>query len=109
MFNKWPDQHWQAVWTNPTNGREALYVASHAYLVDGYSEEDSAALVDELITFCTQPQFTYSHQWAVGDVLIWDQRAVLHRGTPWPYDQPRTLSSLCVTVTDADGLGQMAV
>ena len=109
MFNKWPDQHWRAVWTNPANGREALYVASHAYLVDGYSEVESADLIRELIAFCTQPQFTYSHQWEVGDVLMWDQRAVLHRGTPWPYDQPRTLSSLCVTVTDADGLGQMAV
>jgi alpha-ketoglutarate-dependent 2,4-dichlorophenoxyacetate dioxygenase len=31
MFNKWPDQHWNAVWTNPVNGREALYIASHAF------------------------------------------------------------------------------
>ena len=40
-------------------------------------------------------------------VLIWDQRAVLHRGTPWPYEEPRTLSSLCVSVTEADGLEAM--
>lgn len=107
MFHKWPDQHWKAVWTNPVNGREALYAASHAYLVDGYSEAESAALLRELIDFCTQPQFTYAHDWHVGDVLIWDQRAVLHRGTPWPYAEPRTLSSLCVTVQDRDGLAQM--
>lgn len=107
MFHKWPDQHWNAVWTNPVNGAEALYVASHAYLVDGYSEAESQQLLDDLIAFCTQPAFRYAHQWAVGDVLIWDQRAVLHRGTPWPYDQPRTLSSLCVTVSEADGLGAM--
>ncbi len=104
MFNKWPDQTWPAIWTNPVNGREAVYIASHAFAVEGLEPEDGAALIDEVIAFCTQPRFVYSHQWEVGDVLLWDQRAVLHRGTPWPADQPRTLSSLCVSVTDADGL-----
>jgi len=107
MFNKWPDQHWNAVWPNPVNGREALYIASHAFKVDGYDETESQALLDELMAYCTQPEFTYSHQWAVGDVLIWDQRAVLHRGTPWPYEQPRTLSSICASVTQDDGIGSI--
>lgn len=107
MFNKWPDQHWKAIWTNPANGAEALYIASHAYLVDGYDEIESQALIDELMAFCTQPEFTYTHHWEVGDVLIWDQRAVLHRGTPWPHDQARTLSSLCVSVSADDGLDAM--
>ncbi len=109
MFNKWPDQHWNSIWTNPVNGREALYIASHAYAIDGYDAPESKALLEELFAFCTQPHFTYSHQWAVGDVLIWDQRAVLHRGTPWPYDQPRTLSSICTSVTEADGLDAMRI
>ncbi|MFK7837368.1 MAG: TauD/TfdA dioxygenase family protein [Sulfitobacter sp.] len=107
MFHKWPDQHWNSVWTNPANGHEALYVASHAYRVDGYSDAQSEALLAELIAFCTQPSFVYAHEWRVGDVLIWDQRAVLHRATPWPYEQPRTLSSLCVTASDADGLDRL--
>ena len=107
MFNKWPDQHWNALWRNPVNGREALYIASHAFKLDGYDEAEGQALLDELITFCTQPQFVYSHSWQVGDVLIWDQRAGLHRGTPWPYEQPRVLSSLCASVTDADGIDRM--
>lgn len=109
MFNKWPDQHWNAVWQNPTNGQEALYVASHAFKVDGYDETKSQALLDELIAFCTQPEFVYSHRWNVGDVLIWDQRAVMHRGTPWPYEQPRTLSSICSTATEADGIDLIRV
>ncbi len=58
----------------------------------------------ELIDFCTQPRFTYSHKWAVGDILLWDQRAILHRGRPWPYDQPRTLDSVCCSMVDTDGL-----
>ena len=104
MFNKWPDQCWNAVWTNPVNGEEALYIASHSYRVEGLDEAESATLIDELIAFCTQPEYTYCHRWQVGDVLIWDERATLHRGRPWPYDRPRTLSSICVTATGVDGL-----
>ena len=108
-FNKWPDQHWQPVWRNPVNGREALYIASHAFRIDGYDDAESQALLEELTAFATQPRFVYRHQWEVGDVLIWDQRAVMHRGTPWPYDQPRTLSSICVSAREADGLDTMLV
>lgn len=107
MFHKWPATHWKSVWTNPVNGLKSLYIASHAYKVDGYDDADSVALLDELMAFCTQPQFTYSHSWDVGDVLIWDQRAVLHRGMPWPYEQPRTLSSICCSMTAADGVDAM--
>ncbi len=109
MFNKWPATHWKAIWKNPVNGREALYLASHAFAVDGYSDAEGKALLEELLTFCTQPEFVYSHRWNVGDVLIWDQRAVLHRGTPWPYEEPRTLSSLCTTALESDGLKDMRV
>lgn len=109
MFHKWPATHWNAVYPNPVNGREALYIASHAYQVDGYNEAESHDLLDELMSYCTQPHYVYSHHWAPGDVLIWDQRAVLHRGTPWPYDQPRTLSSLCVSLTEQDGLDSLTI
>lgn len=104
QFNKWPAQRWPAVWKNPVNAREALYIASHVYEVEGMKASQGEALIDELIAFCTQPQFVYSHKWVVGDVLLWDQRAVLHRGTPWPYDQPRTLASVCCSMMDEDGL-----
>ncbi|MEY8840512.1 TauD/TfdA dioxygenase family protein [Cribrihabitans sp. XS_ASV171] len=109
MFNKWPDQHWKSIWPNPVNGREALYIASHAFAVDGYDSEESEALLTELTAFCTQPQFVYSHKWAVGDVMLWDQRAVMHRGTPWPYEQPRKLSSICSSVRESDGLAAIRI
>lgn len=107
MFHKWPATHWKSLWTNPINGRESLYLASHAYKVDGYEDEEGKTLLQDLIEFCTQPQFVYSHNWKVGDVLIWDQRAVMHRGTPWPYEEPRTLSSICVSMTNRDGVEEM--
>lgn len=106
-FHKWPDRPWPAIWRNPVNGQEALYIASHAFKVAGMSKVEGAALIDELVAFCTEPEYIYSHRWQPGDVLIWDERATLHRGMPWPYDQPRTLSSICVSVTGADGLHEM--
>lgn len=107
MFHKWPPQHWKSVWTNPVNGREALYIASHVFRIDGYDEEESIALLDELVDFCTQPRFVYRHDWSVGDVMLWDQRAVMHRGTPWPFEEPRKLESTCSSVRDSDGLSAM--
>jgi alpha-ketoglutarate-dependent 2,4-dichlorophenoxyacetate dioxygenase len=107
MFHKWDDQHWKAIWTNPANGEEAVYIASHAFKVDGLSDNEGTALIEEVVEFCTQPKYVYSHDWQVGDVLVWDERATLHRATPWPYDQPRSLNSICVSVTDSDGLSEM--
>lgn len=109
MFHKWEDQLWRAIWTNPVNGKEALYIASHAFKIDGLSEAESADLIDELIAAVTQPKFVYSHAWREGDVLIWDQRAVLHRATPWNYTEPRELSSICVSATPAEGVDAMRV
>ncbi|MEM9140337.1 MAG: TauD/TfdA family dioxygenase, partial [Pseudomonadota bacterium] len=104
MFHKWPAQTWRAVWKNPANGREAAYVASHAYAVNGREGREAERWIQALIAECTQQNYVYSHDWTVGDVLIWDQRAILHRGTPWPYYQPRTLKSICSSVTETDGL-----
>ena len=89
------------------NGREALYIASHAFKIDGLDQAPSATLIDEFTAFVTQDRYVYRHKWRVGDMLIWDQRAVLHRATPWDYDEPRKLSSLCVSMSAEDGLDAM--
>ena len=104
QFTKWPDQTWKAIWHNPLNGEDALYIASHAFAVEGLPEAEGTALIDELISFATRPGYVYVHDWRPGDVLIWDERAVLHRGRPWPYGEERTLASICVSAREADGL-----
>jgi alpha-ketoglutarate-dependent 2,4-dichlorophenoxyacetate dioxygenase len=106
-FTKWPDQAWRAVWRNPVNGEEALYIASHAFAVVGLLEGEGQALIDALIDFATRPGTIYSHAWRPGDVLIWDERAILHRGRPWPYKEERTLASICVSARDVDGLDRV--
>jgi alpha-ketoglutarate-dependent 2,4-dichlorophenoxyacetate dioxygenase len=107
MFHKWPAQHWPAIWRNPVNGAESIYVASHVEGVIGMEQDTAMEFVEALVADCTQPDFVYSHRWTPGDVLIWDQRAVLHRGTPWPADQARRLTSICASMTAADGLSDM--
>lgn len=106
-FAMWPDQEWRAVWKNPVTGEEALYIASHVFEVIGIPAAEGAALVDGLIEAMTVPDAVYAHAWQPGDVVVWDERAVLHRGTPWPYDQARTLVSCCISATAADGLDRM--
>lgn len=106
-FTKWPDQLWKAIWRNPVTGEEALFIASHACAVEGMGVEEGQALIDALVAFCTTPERVYTHAWKPGDVLIWDERATLHRGRPWPYDEERTLASICVSVRDVDGLATM--
>ena len=106
-FTKWPDQAWRAVWPNPVNGEDSLYIASHAFAVVGMPEGEGQALIDELIDFATRPGTIYTHAWQPGDVLIWDERAILHRGRPWPYREERTLASICVSARDIDGLDRV--
>lgn len=106
-YTKWPDQAWKAVWRNPLNGEDALYIASHAFAVEGLPDAEGEALIDSLIAFATRPGTVYRHRWRIGDVLIWDERAILHRGRPWPYEEARTLASICISARDRDGLDRM--
>ncbi len=101
---KWPDQTWRALWKNPRTGHEALYIASHSCGIEGLPDDEGLALIDELIQFCTQPDRVYTHRWKPGDVLLWDERSTLHRGRPWPYEEQRTLASICISAQDIDGL-----
>jgi alpha-ketoglutarate-dependent 2,4-dichlorophenoxyacetate dioxygenase len=69
--------------TLPGSGRKALYVASHASKVIDWPIPEGRLLLRELIEHATQPQFTYRHVWREGDLVIWDNRATMHRATPF--------------------------
>ena len=77
--------------TNPRTGRKALYVASHASHIIGLEVPEGRLLLAELIEHITQPQFVHRHEWRVGDLVIWDNRATLHRGRPFDEDHARDL------------------
>ncbi|MEI6204621.1 MAG: TauD/TfdA family dioxygenase, partial [Enhydrobacter sp.] len=66
---------------NPINGRRALYIGAHAHHIVDWPEPIGKALLYELAYRAEQPQFMMSHAWREGDVIVWDNRAVLHRAT----------------------------
>ena len=102
-----PPVRWRMTWRNPANGRIALYIASHACAVEGLSDVEARALLAELIAEATRPGLTYHHQWRAGDVLMWDNRATMHRGRPWPYDEPRSMVRTTISAVEADGLAEL--
>jgi alpha-ketoglutarate-dependent 2,4-dichlorophenoxyacetate dioxygenase len=73
--------------TIPETGRKAIYTASHAVRVIGMPETDSTALLEELMAHATERRFVYTHRWRLHDLVIWDNRCTMHRGTD--YDERR--------------------
>jgi len=102
-----PPVCWRMVWKNPVNGRGALYLASHAYAIEGMAPAAGKALIDQLTAAATMPQASYVHVWQSGDVLMWDNRATMHRGRPWPAHEARLMVRTTVSATAADGLESM--
>lgn len=102
-----PPQCWRMVWKNPVNGRSALYLASHAYAVEGMKATAGKKLIDELMDLATAPGTSYVHEWKSGDVVMWDNRATMHRGRPWPAHEARFMVRTTISATEADGLAAM--
>ena len=102
-----PPVRWRLNWRNPANDRRALYVASHAYAIDGMDDRDARQLLSQLLDEATRPEFVYSHKWRQGDAVMWDNRAMLHRGRPWDYTRERSMVRTTISATDADGLGEV--
>ena len=99
-----PPQCWRMAWKNPANGRVALYLASHAYAIEGMEQAAAQKLLAELIEAATAPGLSYVHIWRNGDVVMWDNRATMHRGRPWPAQEARLMVRTTISATEADGL-----
>jgi alpha-ketoglutarate-dependent 2,4-dichlorophenoxyacetate dioxygenase len=69
--------------TIPRSGRRSLYLASHASRIIDWPVPEGRLLLRELTEHATQPRFVYRHQWRVGDLVIWDNRATMHRARPF--------------------------
>jgi len=77
--------------THPITGRKSLFIGRHAYEIPGIEQEEGQKLLDELVTFACQPPRIYTHRWQPGDVLMWDNRCVLHRARPYDFSEIRVL------------------
>ena len=80
---EYPPVRHRLVRTNPVNGRRALLIGAHASRIVGWPLEEGRALLRELLEHVTRPALCYRHGWREGDLVVWDNRAVLHRATPY--------------------------
>ena len=80
---RWPPLRHPLVRVHERTGRKALYVGSQATHVVGWPRDQGVALIEELIEYATQPRYVHTHKWTVGDLVIWDNQRVNHRGLPW--------------------------
>ena len=77
--------------TNPVTGEHNYFVGSHVRSIEGMEDDDAQPLVKQLIEEATREQSVYKHQWQRGDVVMWDNRCVLHRGSGYDADRFRRL------------------
>ena len=97
-FKKFPPVIQPMVKTNPKNKKRALYFGSHTAYIKDLPKKESEDLLNYLKKFSSQEKFIYSHKWEQNDLLIWDNRSILHRGTYYNPKEPRYL--LRTTVQD---------
>ena len=78
--------------THPVTGRKALYaVSGSSFGIDGMDDAQALALLDELKAHATQPKYLQVHDYAVGDVIVWDNAQLLHQAPLTDLSDPRTL------------------
>ena len=74
---------------NPNTGAKNFYIGSHAKEILGWNYDDSRLLLDELLAETVADEYVYTHTWQPGDLVIWDNRCILHRGTGYDADKYR--------------------
>jgi alpha-ketoglutarate-dependent taurine dioxygenase len=77
--------------THPVTGRRSLFIGRHAYRIPGMDDSEAQALLDDLLDFACRRPRTYAHNWQPGDVIIWDNRCVLHEARPYDYNEVRVM------------------
>jgi len=76
---------------HPVTGRPALFIGRHAHDIPGLDPEESEALLDQLLAEACRPPRLYRHCWEPGDVVVWDNRCVLHHACEWDLTKPRVM------------------
>jgi taurine dioxygenase len=81
-----------AILRHPVNGRATLYLGRRRNsFVEGYTKEESDAVLEELWAHVTQPRFIYQHVWKLGDLVMWDNRSTMHRRDPFDKSARRVM------------------
>ena len=91
---------------HPVTGRKSLFIGRHAYGIPGLAPEESEEFLNDLVTFACQAPRIYSHTWQPGDVVVWDNRCVLHRARPFDHREARVMKH---TRVSGDPASELAV
>ncbi|HEY4173913.1 MAG TPA: TauD/TfdA family dioxygenase [Rhodopila sp.] len=83
--------------THPGSGRRSLFLSSHAGRIRGMEEPEARVLLMDLMEHATQREFVYTHRWAVGDLVMWDNRCTMHRAREYDETQVRDLHRTTVS------------
>lgn len=73
------------------SGRRSLFIGRHAQRIEQLDEAEGRALLDELLEAACRPPRVYRHHWSAGDLVLWDNRCMVHRGRPWDTSLPRVM------------------
>lgn len=76
---------------HPETGRPSLSIGRHAHNIVGMDPDESMAFLDGLDQAACQPPRTYHQKWTAGDIVVWDNRCLMHQGTPFDMTQPRRM------------------
>ena len=87
--NSLPPVRQKLVRKNPATGERNFYVGSHAREIEGWGFAESRDLLDDLLARTTERKHIYEHIWSPGDLVIWDNRCLLHRGSGYDADKYR--------------------
>ncbi|MEC8773452.1 MAG: TauD/TfdA family dioxygenase [Pseudomonadota bacterium] len=77
--------------THPVTRRKSLFIGRHAFEIPGMSRDEAQALLDDLLDFAVRPPRVYKHQWKTGDIMMWDNRCILHRACPYDHSEIRIM------------------
>ena len=76
---------------HPETGRKSLLIGRHAHAIPGMTAEASEQFLEGLMEWACQPPRVVTHRWTAGDVVLWDNRCLLHRAMPWNMAEPRVM------------------
>jgi alpha-ketoglutarate-dependent 2,4-dichlorophenoxyacetate dioxygenase len=88
---KYPTVEWPVVRVHPGSKRKTLFIGAHIAQIIGQPVPEGRLLLTQLLEHATQRQFVYRHVWRPGDLVMWDNRAVLHRGRRYDLAERREL------------------
>jgi len=86
---------------HPETGRTGLFVSEHVFGIEGMPSDEAKALNRRLVDICIDPARVYHHHWSLGDLLIWDNRSMLHRAQGFDPQHPRVMRHVRVAGSEA--------